>query len=152
MKRGLDAAYSDVVAIRDIAHNNDCTGTNMRLSVNNNGAGESESESSRIHYIVSLTGGLSKAADDLEGDYYEQFTLDYGKQDTERSAGSLRGFLKYGALSKLPENDPFKKWLNHHLEKGPEEIKGRIKPFYAADFGSKADLNKTLFFRISVCA
>ena len=66
----------------------------------------------RMQCILSLTGGLSKSADSLKGDYYEQFTLDYGKQDDERSAGSLRGFLKSGALSKIPESDPFKKWLN----------------------------------------
>jgi hypothetical protein len=95
----------------------------------------------RRDVLISLSGGLAKAADSSKDDYYDQFTLDYGKEETERAAGSLRGFLKSGALSKLQESDPFKKWLNEHLEMGPEDVKGRIKPFYAADFGTKEDLS-----------
>ena len=66
----------------------------------------------------------------------------YTNELRERYAGSLRGFLKSGTLSSIPEKDPFKKWLNAHLENGPEEVKGRIKPFYAADFGTRKDLDR----------
>lgn len=91
--------------------------------------------------IFSIKGGLVNAADESrQGDYYEQFELDYGTVDSERHAGALRGFLKTGALTSLPEADPFRKWLNEHLENGPKELKGRVKPFYAADFGTKKDL------------
>mmetsp|Transcript_28503 Transcript_28503/g.63178 ORF Transcript_28503/g.63178 Transcript_28503/m.63178 type:complete len:171 (+) Transcript_28503:490-1002(+) len=37
---------------------------------------------------------------------------------------------------------PFLKWLNDKLEKGAEAPSGRVKPYYAADFGSKADLKR----------
>ena len=74
------------------------------------------------------------------GDYYEQFELDYGSADKRRIAGALRGFIKSGKIASLPEADPFLKWLNENLEKGPETTPGRLKPFYAADFGKKSDL------------
>ena len=100
------------------------------------------SNASKLHSnnIFDIRGGLVNAADENTGDYYEQFELDYGKIDRERHAGSLRGFLKTGAITSLPEADPFRKWLNAHLEKGHKELKGRVKPFYAADFGTKKDL------------
>ena len=79
-------------------------------------------------------------ARDGDGNYYEQFILDYGSADNKRVAGALRGFLKGGALSAVSESDPFAKWVNNHIETGPEPVKGRLKPFYAADFGSKKDL------------
>ena len=91
--------------------------------------------------IFELRGGLVHPADEnLKGDYYEQFELDYGSVDIERNAGALKGFIKTGAIASLPESDPFKRWLNEHLENGPAEVKGRIKPFFAADFGNKKDL------------
>ena len=97
----------------------------------------------KISKHLNIKGGLVDAPneDSFGLDYYEQFELDYGSRDKERNAGALRGFLKTGALSSLPESDPFKKWLNKHLEEGPKEVKGRIKPFYAADFGTKSDLD-----------
>ncbi len=65
-----------------------------------------------------------------ENDFYDQFELDYGCNDTLRNAGSLRGFIKTGKIKALPESDDFLKWLNNHLEAGPQPITGRIKPFY----------------------
>ena len=102
-----------------------------------------EANKNTFEKVFTLKGGLVDAVnEDIKGlDYYEQFELDYGSSDKERKAGALRGFLKTGALTALPESDPFKKWLNKHLEKGTKEFKGRIKPFYAADFGTKKDLN-----------
>ena len=134
--RGFKVGCSSTMTTMPEDHSDQCDNVEVNAHKSN------FKDNTRMRYILSLTGGLSKAADDLKSDYYEQFVLDYGKQDNERSAGSLRGFLKAGALSKLPESDPFKKWLNENLEKGHEEIKGRIKPFYAADFGTKADLEK----------
>ena len=91
--------------------------------------------------LVLLRGGLAPQAME-EGSYYEQFHLDYGSKDNKRIAGALRGFIASGKLSNLPESDPFFKWINEHLEKGPEPVSGRIKPYYAADFGTKKDLKK----------
>ena len=79
-----------------------------------------------------LRGGLVPQADETGGDYYEQFELDYGTKDNKRVAGATRGFIRSGKLAGLPESDPFKKWLNQHLEKGSEPISGRIKPFYVS--------------------
>ncbi len=94
--------------------------------------------------ILRLRGGLVPQAE--EGgdiDYYDKFKLDYGSDDTKRNAGAMRGFLPSGRLSSLPESDPFLKWWNKHLEDGPsEEINGRLKPFYALDFGDKSELKK----------
>ena len=81
-----------------------------------------------------IRGGLVPQADEAGGDYYEQFELDYGTADKKRVAGATRGFIRSGKLAGLPENDPFKKWLNQHLEKGAEPIAGRIKPFYVSFF------------------
>lgn len=92
--------------------------------------------------VLDLRGGLVPQAKETGGDYYEQFHLDYGTRDRKRIAGALRGFITSGKLSSLPESDPFFKWLNAHLEKGPESVSGRVKPFYAADFGEKRDLQQ----------
>lgn len=92
--------------------------------------------------VITLRGGLVPQASEPGAEYYEKFTLDYGGADNKRIAGAMRGFISSGVLPNLPESDPFMKWLNNHLDKGMEPISGRIKPFYAADFGSKSDLNK----------
>jgi hypothetical protein len=93
--------------------------------------------------LLGLRGGLVPQADEDGKNYYEKFELDYGSDDTRRNAGAMRGFLPPGRLSALPESDPFLKWWNEYLEKGPaEELTGRLKPFYAADFGDKAELKK----------
>jgi hypothetical protein len=92
--------------------------------------------------LLQLRGGLVPQASEPGAEYYEKFTLDYGGVDNKRIAGAMRGFIKSDVLPNLPENDPFMKWLNNHLDKGMESVSGRIKPFYAADFGSKSDLNK----------
>lgn len=91
-----------------------------------------------IDTVISLRGGakLYKGGDD----YYDQFELDYGSDDKVRIAGATRGFLKSGKLSGIPESDAFLKWLNNHLESGPEPLEPRVKPFHAIDFGSKSDL------------
>ena len=90
--------------------------------------------------VLGVRGGAVPQAKDTGADYYEQFHLDYGSKDNKRFAGALRGFIAGGKLQGLPESDPFFKWLNEHLESGPEPVSGRLKPFYAADFGSKKDL------------
>jgi hypothetical protein len=90
-------------------------------------------------HVLRLRGGLVPQADDAAG-YYEQFHLDYGTDDTERIAGALRGFIRNGALSSLPQKDSFLRWLNLYLETGPEPLKGRVKPYHVADFGKKSDL------------
>lgn len=80
-----------------------------------------------------IRGGLvPQAAENVE--YFEQFRLDYGNDDKSRAAGSLRGFIKTGNLVSLSESDPFLKWINEHLEKGPESVSGRLKPFYVSVF------------------
>jgi hypothetical protein len=73
-------------------------------------------------------------SNDPSTDYYEQFHLDYGLEDTKRIAGSLRGFIKPGALSSLPQSDTFLKWLHHHLEEGPQPFQGRLKAYYVIFF------------------
>jgi hypothetical protein len=70
------------------------------------------------------------AADDVGTDYFEKFKLDYDCEDNVRMAGSTRGLIPEGKLSNLPTNDPFIKWLNEHLEIGPEDLTGRVKPYY----------------------
>ena len=98
--------------------------------------------------VLSLRGGLVPEAEDDNGNgvgvsYYDKYELDYGSDDTQRFAGAMRGFLPSGKLSALPESDPFLKWWNQYLENGPdEELEGRLKPFYAADFGEKSELKK----------
>lgn len=82
--------------------------------------------------FLQIRGGLVPQADEAGGDYYEQFELDYGTADKKRVAGATRGFIRSGKLASLPESDPFKKWLNQHLEKGAEPVSGRIKPFYVS--------------------
>ena len=89
-----------------------------------------------------IRGGLVPQYEQGQDTYYEKFILDYGGIDNKRIAGAMRGFIKSGVLPNLPESDPFMKWLNTHLDKGMESVSGRIKPFYAADFGNKSDLNK----------
>ena len=92
--------------------------------------------------FLTLRGGLVPQAEGAGADYYEKFTLDYGCEDNTRIAGSTRGLIKSGKLSTLPTSDPFIKWLNEHLDIGEEELTGRVKPYYAADFGTKAELKK----------
>ena len=93
--------------------------------------------------VLDIRGGGVGPRQSYDGtDYYDQFELDYGTKDNERIAGALRGFVKSGALSRLREDDAFLVYMNKYLEDGPEAISGRVKPFYAADFGRKADLNK----------
>ena len=84
--------------------------------------------------LLRLRGGLVPQASDnpASRDYYEQFELDYGCQDNQRLAGSMRGFIKNKKLSELPTSDPFIKWLNEHLEIGREDFSGRIKPYYVS--------------------
>ena len=126
-----------------------------------------QSSTTSIKSVLQLRGGLVPQASSTDGDYYEKFTLDYGSDDKSRIAGSLRGFIKTGKLSALPQSDLFLKWICEHLEKGPDPISGRLKPFYvspidsiflhitsytnilfhiinqqAADFGTKQDLKK----------
>jgi hypothetical protein len=91
-----------------------------------------------------IRGGLVPQADEAGGDYYEQFELDYGSADKRRVAGATRGFIRSGKLAGLPESDPFKKWLNQHLEKGAEPISGRVKPFYVS-----IDLSRQVVFPVS---
>ena len=84
--------------------------------------------------LLSLRGGLVPQANENGDDYYEQFELDYGCNDNVRVAGSLRGMIKSGRLSSLPESDPFIRWLNQHLESGPQQPEGRIKPYYVCRY------------------
>ena len=94
------------------------------------GVGSSGFSLSKNSPVLDLRGGLVPQADEAGGDYYEQFELDYGGVDKKRVAGATRGFIRSGKLAGLPESDPFKKWLNQHLEKGAEPVSGRVKPFY----------------------
>lgn len=73
---------------------------------------------------------LDEKALEEKKDYYETFNLDYGKKDDCRKAGFLRGFIKTGALSSLPQKDAFLKWIYDYMENGDKNIKGRLKPFY----------------------
>jgi hypothetical protein len=75
-----------------------------------------------------LRGGLVPQASD--GDYYENFKIDYGCDDRRRSAGSLRGLIRERSLLTLPESDRFLRWIYAKLEKGPQPPSGRVKPFY----------------------
>eukprot|EP01041_Mallomonas_annulata_P005764 gene5764-11652_t len=92
--------------------------------------------------ILHLRGGAMKARKEGSPEYYDQFDLDYGKDDNARIAGALRGFLKTGKLANREEDDLFLKWMNVHLETGPEPLDARTKPFYALDIGSKCDLKR----------
>ena len=83
--------------------------------------------------VSSIRGGYVPQADGIGGDYYEKFQLDYGIIDDTRVAGATRGLIQGGKLLSLPESDPFLKWINEHLEKGPEETNGRIKPYYVSE-------------------
>lgn len=86
----------------------------------------------RFDNILNIRGGVIPAASEIGGDYYEQFHLDYGKEDKVRIAGALRGFIRSGNIAGLSSKDPFLKWLHQHLESGPEASSsgGRLKPFY----------------------
>lgn len=74
-------------------------------------------------------------SDSIIKDYYDQFELDYGCEDNVRVAGAVRGLIKTGSLTKLPQKDLFLKWLHSHLEKGNEPIVDRLKPFYVCNSG-----------------
>jgi hypothetical protein len=96
-----------------------------------------------LQKLFQFRGGLvPEASDSSPDEYYDRFELDYGTNDNKRIAGALKGFVKTGALASLPESDSFMKWVFEHLEKGPETPKNRLKAYYAADFGTKADLKK----------
>jgi hypothetical protein len=80
-----------------------------------------------------MKGGAVPQADKVGGEYYEKFELDYGSEDRVRFAGALRGFIRTGKISSLHENDPFFKWWNEYLEKGPTtDVRDRIKPIYVS--------------------
>lgn len=85
-----------------------------------------------LNNIFKIRGGLVPQASGEGSDYFEQFDLDYGTEDNVRSAGYVRGLIKDGSLSSLRESDPFMKWLNRHLENGPEPPSGRVKPYYVS--------------------
>eukprot|EP01031_Cornospumella_fuschlensis_P033012 gene33012-39932_t len=100
---------------------------------------------SGVASLLLIRGGKSSAVDETKAeavDYYDQFHLDYGCNDNVRIAGSMRGFIRTGSLSKLPQSDAFIQWLQRHLESGPEPFDGRVKPCHVADFGTKKDLKK----------
>ena len=81
---------------------------------------------------LKLRGGALPKAGSVKDDYYDQFTLDYGKEDNSRIAGSLRGFVKSENLASIPHSDLFMKWMCEHLEQGSEALSGRLKPFYVS--------------------
>ena len=87
---------------------------------------------SNVDAMCRIRGGLVPQASETGGNYYEQFELDYGTADKRRIAGSMRGFINGGKIASLPEADPFLKWMNENLEKGPETTPGRLKPFYVS--------------------
>ena len=89
---------------------------------------------SSLDAVNRIRGGLVPQASETGGNYYEQFELDYGTADKRRIAGSMRGFINGGKIASLPEIDPFLKWMNENLEKGPETTTGRLKPFYVSYF------------------
>jgi hypothetical protein len=97
---------------------------------------------SRATNIVSIRGGATKDRFLSSGnvDYYEQFDIDYGIDDNHRKAGSLRGFIRSGALASIPQSDSFLQWLQSYTEEGPVPYKGRLKAYHAADFGNRTDL------------
>jgi hypothetical protein len=79
--------------------------------------------------VLHLRGGLVPQPSE-DGEYYEKFKIDYGCDDNVRIAGSMRGLIKSRKLTSLPHADPFIRWLNEKLEKGPQPPGGRVKPFY----------------------
>jgi hypothetical protein len=81
--------------------------------------------------IFRLRGGLVPQPSE-DGEYYEKFKIDYGCNDNVRIAGSMRGLIRSGKLMSLPHADPFIRWLNEKLEKGPQPPGGRVKPFYVS--------------------
>ena len=83
-------------------------------------------------HLLTIRGGLVPQADKVGGEYYEKYDLDYGTDDKSRYAGALRGFLDITKLQGLKEKDPFLKWWNKHLEEGPSEVTGRLKPIYVS--------------------
>ena len=94
-----------------------------------------ESASSIANVFKFLSGAAaptpgSMVSDSAGDDYYERYSLDYGCDDNSRIAGSMKGFIRTGRLSGLPESDPFFKWLNDKLEKGSEAPAVRVKPYY----------------------
>jgi len=80
--------------------------------------------------LLFLRGGLVPQADEDEKNYFEQYDLDYGCNENVRNAGSLRGQIKEGALTNLPQSDAFLKWFNGHLESGPTPMVDRVKAYY----------------------
>lgn len=83
----------------------------------------------RLRDITGLRGGWVPAAKE-NGEYYEQYHLDYGTEDNRRIAGSLRGLIKAGSLTNLPQSDAFLKWLQSHMEEGPQLASGRVKAYH----------------------
>jgi len=100
--------------------------------------------------LFHIRGGAAAPIVTGGGEYYDQFDLDYGKADNARIAGSMRGFLQTGKLTSLEEKDSFLKWLNNHLETGPEPLEARTKPFSAIDFGTNEDLNPGEYPKIMI--
>lgn len=93
----------------------------------------SSARSAGVQNVFKFRGGLvPEAKDSSPDDYYDQFELDYGTNDNKRIAGALKGFVKSGALSSLPESDSFIKWVFQHLEKGPEPPNSRLKAYYVS--------------------
>ena len=86
--------------------------------------------STSVTELFKIRGGSVPEASKVGGEYYEKYELDYGSKDNVRIAGALRGFVKSGKISNMKEKDPFLKWWNEYLEKGPSDLSGRIKPFY----------------------
>lgn len=80
--------------------------------------------------VFNIKGGSVPEASKVGGEYYEKYELDYGSKDNVRLAGSLRGFVRSGKISNMKEKDPFLKWWNQYLEKGPSDTSGRVKPIY----------------------
>lgn len=73
--------------------------------------------------------------------YFDLFPrIEYGTPDVRRSSGFLKGFIKEKQLLHKKENDHFLSWWNGILVNGFPQPSGRLKPYYAADFGTRADL------------
>ena len=110
----------------------------------------SSATASAKNKLLSIKGGLVPQADKVGDEYYEKYELDYGKKDTKRFAGSLRGFIDIHKLKGLQEKDPFLKWWNKHLEEGPSEVTGRLKPIYVSYYILNLCVKFILFLLIIV--
>jgi hypothetical protein len=82
--------------------------------------------------VLRIRGGLVPQVS-KDGKYWELFRWPDESWNTTHWAGHVKTLIPSGSLSKLSahERDPFVRWWNEYLEKGPTStLTSRVKPYY----------------------